>query len=136
MDMRYGIDIRGLYNSFAKFHRWDAVCSNGIFKKTGEMYDAFAYRSKEFPKGPEDPAYWQSIVGQIQKIHPIEADLVPVTSCFGGMAIYNKTSIADCFYDSIKEDCEHISSHTCAIDKHKMRMYMNPNQMIRYSHYQ
>ncbi|MBP7190592.1 MAG: glycosyltransferase, partial [Rickettsiaceae bacterium] len=29
MDMAYGIDMRGVLDSFSKFGRWDAVCSNG-----------------------------------------------------------------------------------------------------------
>ncbi len=37
--------------------------------------------------------------------------------------------------DLINEDCEHVAFHKCATDKNKMRMFLNPNQVIRYSHY-
>eukprot|EP01035_Chromulina_nebulosa_P022501 gene22501-29138_t len=107
MDFSYGIDIRGIQDSFAKIGRWDGVCSNGIFKQTGEMWDAFAFRNDEFPYNSNVDGYWQTIVHKVQKIYPVGSDLVPVQSCFGGMAIYKKSSITNCKYDSIDEQCEH-----------------------------
>lgn len=135
MDMAFGIDVRGIQDSFAKIDAWDAVCSNGIFKSTGEMWDAFAFRNAEFPHDTRVPGYWDQLLPKIQKVHSVGSDLTPVHSCFGGLAIYKKASIANCEYDSIDEDCEHIAFHKCATTKNKMRMFLNPNQVIRYSHY-
>lgn len=135
MDMAFGIDVRGIRDSFAKMDAWDAVCSNGIFKSTGEMWDAFAFRNAEFPHDTRVPGYWDQLLPKIQKVHSVGSDLTPVHSCFGGLAIYKKASIANCEYDSIDEDCEHIAFHKCATTKNKMRMFLNPNQVIRYSHY-
>jgi hypothetical protein len=136
MDMAFGIDIRGIQDSFAKIDAWDAVCSNGIFKSTGEMWDAFAFRNDEFPYDTHIPGYWDQLLPKIQKVYPVGSNLAPVHSCFGGLAIYKKASIASCEYDSVDEDCEHIAFHKCATAKNKMRMFLNPNQVIRYSHYQ
>ncbi len=138
MDMSFGIDVRGIQDSFARIDSWDGICSNGIFKNTGEMYDAFAFRNAEFPLPFPNEIYAtvNETLSKIQKIYPVGSNLVPVHSCFGGMAIYKRTGIAGCEYDSIAEDCEHVAFHQCAIIKNKMRMFMNPNQMIRYSHYQ
>lgn len=135
MDMSFGIDVRGIQDSFAKIEMWDSVCSNGIFKNTGEMWDAFAFRNNEFPHDTRVPGYWNLLLSKIQKIYPAGTNLVPVHSCFGGLAIYKRSSILGCEYDSIDEDCEHVSFHKCATAKNHMRMFLNPNQMIRYSHY-
>jgi hypothetical protein len=137
MDMSYGLDVRGIQDSFAKIDGWDGICSNGIFKNTGEMYDAFAFRNSEFPLPFPNEIYAtvNDTLSKIQKIYPVGSSLVPVYSCFGGMAIYKRASIANCEYDSINEDCEHVAFHQCAINKNRMRLFMNPNQMIRYSHY-
>lgn len=178
MDMAYGIDIRGIEDSFSKIDRWDAVCSNGVFSDMGMMYDAFSFRNNEFPWSPEDwekicskqdfkdpwfrvcqegekyskgiiyknlafriswqsvnRLYWLQIMPQLQKIYPVDLDLVPVSSCFGGMAIYKRKYIDGCKYDSIDNDCEHVVFNQCIKDKNKGRMFLNPAQMIRYSQY-
>jgi|GEM_PF-1016444 len=58
MDMSYGIDARGIEDSFSKIKSWDAVCSNGIFNAKGNMYDVFSFRNKDFPWTPKQ---WQEI---------------------------------------------------------------------------
>jgi hypothetical protein len=58
MDMSYGIDVRGVEDSFSKIKDWDAVCSNGIFNAKGKMYDVFSFRDAEFPW---TPTQWQEI---------------------------------------------------------------------------
>lgn len=178
MDMKYGIDVRAIEDSFSKINEWDAVCSNGIGNSEGKMFDSFAFRNDEFPFSPQewqencsknDPnnkwtktcdkgkeyskgiildslsfitgwqketrLYWLLIMPQIQKIYNIDAELVPVTSCFGGLAIYKRSIINDCEYDSIENDSEHIAFHQCINNKHNARMFLNPAQIIRYSHY-
>ncbi|MDF2965564.1 MAG: hypothetical protein K0Q51_952 [Rickettsiaceae bacterium] len=137
MDMSYGIDIRGLEHSFSKVNEWDAVCSNGIFNSKGQMFDMFAFRNKEFPYTPADNSekYWKEIVPKGQKVYDINLGLIPVESCFGGLAIYKRQFIKGCRYDSINRDCEHINFHQCLRDQNGGRMFMNPAQVIRYSHY-
>ena len=172
MDMSYGLDIRGIYDSFAKISRWDTICSNGIANAKGQMYDMFAFRNDEFPyssrqwqeiclnkderceKGKDysrgfihdliafrgtwqanDRLYWLLIAPQGQKVYPVKSDLIPVASCFGGMAFYKHEFIANCYYDSVDNDCEHVAFHQCLRDSHQGRMFMNPAQVIRYSQY-
>lgn len=178
MDMAYGIDIRGIEDSFSKIDRWDAVCSNGVSSNVGIMHDTFSFRNSEFPWSPEtwekicsksdlsdswfevceegrkyskgiiyenlafrnswqsvNRLYWLQIMPQLQKIYPVDLDLVPVSSCFGGMAIYKRKYIDGCKYDSIDNDCEHVVFNQCIKDKNKGRMFLNPAQMIRYSQY-
>ncbi len=135
MDMQYGVDPRAIEHSFSKIDRWEAVCSNGFFTYDGRMYDGFAFRNEEFPRGPNELGtewYWKKIVSKTQKIYPVTLDLIKATSCFGGMAIYQKDYIKGCRYDSIGEDCEHVKFNQCIIEKNGGRLYMNPAQMIRY----
>jgi len=160
MDMEKGIDIRGIEDSFSKLDKWDAVCSNGVTTMDNLMHDMFAFRNDEFPWTPSqweevykkedgtgkwsaqckkgknsaegDSIYWGNIIGQGTKKYPINSPLAPVYSCFGGMALYKRDFIKDCRYDSIDEDCEHVSFHQCLREKNQGRMVMNPNQVIRY----
>lgn len=180
-DMSHGVDVRGIFDSLAKVDQWDVVCANGIANKKGKMYDAYAFRSQEFPfspskwheiclssitdnnsyswkkicdKGDElshgvlydllafrydwrksSRLYWLKIVPQIQKIYPIDNNLVEVNSCFGGLAIYKKNILANCFYDSLSNDCEHVGFHRCLKEKNHAKIFLNPNMVIRYSHY-
>lgn len=138
MDMKYGIDFRGVEHSFSRLDQWDGVCSNGVSNQKGEMYDMFAFRNDEFPMKPsEDPSkYWNTNVPAGQKVYPINSNFVKVDSCFGGLAFYKREFIKDCYYDSIDNDCEHVPFHACMREKHKARLFMNPAQLIRYSHYQ
>ncbi len=137
MDMAYGIDIRGIEDSFSTFNPWDAVCSNGIYNQAGNMFDIYAFKNKEFTDRPSNNQfkYWFWTAYWGKKIYPIGTPLVPVDSCFGGLSFYKKEFIKACRYDSIDDDCEHLSFHQCLKDKHHGRMLMNPSQVIRYSHY-
>ena len=99
------------------------------------MWDAFAFRNEEFPLYSQTKDYWTSIVPKIQRVYKPDSELMPVYSCFGGMAFYKKESIKGCIYDSINDDCEHVIFHKCLIEKNKGKIFMNPAQIIRYSHY-
>lgn len=135
MDMKHGFDVRGLEHSFAFYDKWDAVCANGISNSRGDMYDMFAFWNDEFPIRPnDDKEYWTSTVFKGQKPYLVNSAFVPVYSCFGGLAFYKRQYSNGCKYDSIDGDCEHIPFHTC-VRKNGGKIYMNPSQIIRYSHY-
>lgn len=136
MDMSYGFDIRGIYHSFASWDDWDAMASNGVSNSIGEMYDAFAFRNKEFPWAhyQKPKIYWEKIVPKIQRVYPITSQLVSVDSAFGGLAIYKREKLKGCKYQSILGDCEHIEFHKC-LKQNGGNMFMNPAQLLRYSHY-
>lgn len=127
MDMTYKWDERGIAHSFANIEKWDAVCANGIFTRSGKMWDMFAFRNDEFPNCEGANAE----LGQ--KVYPIGSALVPVESCFNGMAFYKRKYLNNCRYLS-DDQCEHISFHKCLINNGG-KMFMNPSQVIIYSHY-
>lgn len=137
MDMPYGFDIRGIRDSFSQINRWDAICSNGVLMGD-RMYDAFAFRSKDFPHAPYDVGdheYWNVIKPKIQRVISPKHDLMPVDSCFGGLAFYKRSKIKDCSYDSIQNDCEHVAFHKCITERGNGKMFMNPAQVVRYTTY-
>jgi hypothetical protein len=41
--------------------------------------------------------------------------LVPVESCFGGLAVYSLDALREsgCTYDEATDDCEHVALHRC-----------------------
>lgn len=135
LDMLHGWDMRGLFDTFSKTQLWEAVCSNGIFTSQGNMWDMFAFRNKEFPESITHPNYWTSVVPRGQKIYQVMAGLIPVRSCFGGLAFYKKKFVEGCRYAAPEGDCEHVYFHDCLKSKHQARIFMNAAQIVRYSHY-
>jgi len=136
MDMSYGFDLRGIEHSFSQYDKWDMVCSNGISNSKGETYDMFAFRSAEFPGALYNtPNYYKNVTlkGQQQVFKPGD-DLFPIFSGFGGMAIYKREFLKDCHYESVHDDCEHVALHECMLKRHA-RIFLNPAQVIRYSHF-
>jgi hypothetical protein len=136
MDMHYGWDMRGVYNSFSQIENWDAVCANGIYTKQGHMWDSFAHRDDNYNLNnlyhDISPDYWASEIPKAQKIYTIGDKLKPVKSCFNGMAFYKRSAISNCQYDSIKGNCEHVSFHSCIINKNHAKIVMNPSMVIYY----
>ncbi len=135
MDMSYGWDMLGMYDSFAQINVWDAVCSNGIDTKAGHTYDTFAFRTEAFPEDYLHPDYYSTNVRTLRKIYPMGGPLISVYSCFGGLAFYKRKALEDCRYDDNRDDCEHVSLHECLREKNQGKIFLNPSQVIRYSHY-
>src|SRR4029079_17831800 len=86
--MPVGFSLDGIANTFS-WHDWDVVGSNGIRRHTlgGDVdfprqYDAWAYRTH----GDWTPRTSME-VNQLQFFRG--EDLVPVYSCFGGLAVYS-----------------------------------------------
>ena len=134
MDMSNGWDMRGVFDTFSKIDQWDAVCANGIWTTDGRMYDAFAFRRPGFQDSPAQNAdYAERVVPMMQNIiYPVGGALVPVTSCFNGMAFYKKKFIQECLYTSPGGDCEHVMFNEC-LHQNGARIFMNPSQIIRYA---
>ncbi len=134
MDMSFGFDDRGIFDSLSKIKEWDAVCANGISDSRGRTHDVFAFRTDEYPLAPyEMHQYWLHDALKLRKVYDPKGDLVRVRSCFGGLAIYKKKFLEGCQYDSIKKDCEHVYLHQCMREKNMASIVMNPTMVVRYS---
>lgn len=117
MDFNNGIDVRGVADSFSKISEWDVVCSNGV-RKCGIMRDLFAFKVDDIHK---------------KDIYPVRSNLVPVHSCFGGMAIYKKKFLSNCYYGNTINGCEHVDLNQCITQENNGRIMLNPAQLLRYS---
>ncbi len=118
MDMRKGIDPRGIAHSFSKIDEWDMVCVNGV--NGCETKDTFAFVSA--------PEYHK-------KSYELKPELIPVESCFGGMSVYKRSALMGCSYYSANETmCEHIGLHQCMKKENSARLFLNPLQIMRYKH--
>lgn len=80
---------------------FDCVSANGLTKR-GTYRDAFAFRSKNFPFGPEflGDYWWKYTVKKIQKIY-VSPKLIPVYSAFGGAAVYKMSAFIASEYTAL-----------------------------------
>jgi hypothetical protein len=104
-----GWDLGGIVDSFSKSKLWDVVCSHGVLLH-GIYRDTYAFRSPGIDTnhhrcGQDHGTYnitydekqeYRKVVKQSQHyIHLMmekaindNVDLVPASSCFGGLAVY------------------------------------------------
>ena len=106
-------DIEGILSSFNFEEDWDAICANGI-ASNGEHWDWYAFRDVRYPFGPElyGPEWWSSLPEWRKNVclHP-DDPFLSVISAFGGLAIYKRSSIKNCFYSgSVTPDLESLMS--------------------------
>lgn len=131
LDIPLGFSYDGIAHTFS-FDHWDVMASNGILVppfgnpiKNPMFYDAFAFRKKG-----------EQSKGNIKEINHLQfhrgEKLVPVTSAFGGLAIYRKDGImAGALYGG--NDCEHVVLHQWLHEKGFDRQFLNPSQLVLYS---
>lgn len=128
-DLKGGWSTDGIANTFGH-EDWDVVGSNGIiFKRLGRelnvpvQYDAWAFRWDDqftpLPTGVVNALQWQR--GQ---------SFVPVSSCFGGLAVYRMPALLSANYDGW--DSEHVPLHRQMRRNGFNRMFLNPSQMTVY----
>lgn len=121
---------------------WDAVCAHGIDSGM-RLYDAFAFRSAEFPLG-SDPLgagvkrYWHEYVFRVAaQRFDIAFRWVRAYSCFGGLALFHRHTLArtGCGYADPRvsvDDCEHVRLYDCLARQGHDRVWMNLNMVMRY----
>ena len=71
--------------------------------------------------------------------HPFVATsprLVPVRSCFGGMAVYSLSALraSRCEYDERGSECEHVSFHQCLEAHRPGSVLIDPASHVFYDH--
>ena len=130
-DLHRGFSYEGLANTFGH-EDWDAVGSNGILvpiegrpPPDPMFFDAWAFRSE----GDVEAQSFE-VVNRLQ-FHRGEP-LVPVWSCFGGLAVYRM----DCVLSGARyggTDCEHVVFHRELRDRGYAAQYLNPSQFVFYA---
>ena len=91
-----------LFSACTPFPLISVICTNNNFNLAAiffryprgwveRYYDAFAYRSEEFPGGPaQHPGAYFGAAGYVSNVmvgaaRGVDSPMVPVDSCFGGM---------------------------------------------------
>lgn len=78
---------------------WDGVFANGLLPD-GRFYDAYAYRGRDQPLGPESLGSWWWLHHSWLTIPP-DAPWYPVYSAFNGLAIYKRESLRGSYYSGV-----------------------------------
>jgi hypothetical protein len=130
-DMPEGFSYDGIAHTCGQ-DDWDAVGSNGVlflpygsFARTPMFFDAWAFRREG-----EDQAESFDEINRLafRRGEP----LVPVWSCFGGLAIYRMEAIrSGARYGG--GDCEHVVLHRQLRERGFGRQFLNPSQFALYT---
>jgi len=129
MDLPVGWSYDGIANSFG-WANWDAVGSYGvIFQRIRYRlnvpvhFDAWAFR--------EQGSFAPMPTGIVNRYHWLRGEpLVPVASCFGGLALYRMEAMLSARYEG--GDCEHVPFHRNMRQQGLSRIYLNPSQIVHY----
>lgn len=104
LDFKHGWSVDDVIASFNCVDEWDCIAANGVH---GDRYhyDRFAYRDEQFPLGPEllGEEFWRVRLEQPIAFAP-GAPVKQVYSAFGGIALYKKASLKDCWYSGYVTD--------------------------------
>ena len=94
-------NTKQIVKTFLRFKDRDFDCVSGCGMTKWLRYrDAYAFRSPDFPFGPEflGEYWWHTTMHQIQKRYP-RGLIIPVLSSFGGAAIYKANAYVSSVYD-------------------------------------
>ena len=119
-------NVNDIIKTFERFKNESFDCVSGCgMTKWLKYRDAYAFRSKEFPYGPEflGDYWWNTTVHQIQKRYPKDL-IIPVFSAFGGAAIYKTDAYLSSSYNCYCDDeflqrHEKIDKSNASIDQKK-----------------
>jgi len=130
-DLPEGFSYDGVANTFGQ-NDWDMVGSNGLlfhsygsYSRAPMFFDAWAFR-----RPGETQVQPYEVLNRLSFQRGEE--LVPVWSCFGGIAIYRM----ECFRGGVLyggDDCEHAVLHRRLRQQGYDRQFLNPSQMVLYS---
>lgn len=107
---------------------FDLICANGVIEE-GQFRDTLPLVSyepefRDVPRG----GVW------VHNMHEIRDGIsfIPVETCFGGLGIYNFSTLMDssCRYHPETGVCEHLSLHRCMKENGLNRMFINPVMVV------
>jgi hypothetical protein len=115
----------GLANTFGHAD-WDVVASLGLCRWKGRdiFYDCWAFRAVDHPLPHID------VVPVKAMVFPRGTPLIPVLSCFGGLAVYRMEAYRAADYDGT--DCEHVALHNKMRLAGFGRIFLNPSMIALY----
>lgn len=130
--------IAEMIESIKKSDEWDAIFANGIFANQHYYYDRYAFRSAQYPFGPEllGEFYWDEALSSWFRYYDHES-WIPVFSAFGGFAIYKTSVILQFSYsgtvtDALSEYYQVIASRIPSTSHH-LNYYLKKNNILSWS---
>lgn len=128
-DLAGGWSYDGIADTFGH-DEWDGVGTNGlIYRRSGLcpnallQYDAWAFR----PRGSDAPLDCRTV--NHLRMHRGEP-LLPVNSCFGGLAVYRMPAFLSGQYAG--GDTEHMPFHRSLREAGFTKLFLNPSQIAVY----
>lgn len=107
-------------------------------RKRGHMeYDCWQHYFRDVQRGIDPTTAHYEHIAKYQAPYKLTKGLIPVTSAFGGAAIYKMDRLLsipqESFpqYEGLTEDkrgetCEHVAFHDALVRLHKFRIFINP----------
>lgn len=129
-DLLGGWSYHGLLNSIGQPLSWDIVGSNSIYYVEHDkqwhrlFYDSWAFRPLNHPTELSDNEANLFVFNKGES-------LIPVNSCFGGLAIYKPHFIWENI-NYTEEDCDHPTLHN-ALRGIGYDIFLNPSQITVYN---
>lgn len=142
IDMQGPWSLNGIMNSIGH-DDWDAICAYGLMTLIGSwgtilmMYDALAYVGQhdetQATMSPFDLMRHYLRINFWDTFGINECTgLVPVKSCFGGIALYKMEALHNAWYGG--GICEHITLHEQMAHNGHGKIFMNPALIILSGH--
>ncbi len=97
LDFAQGWNPQSILQSFEIDEQWDCIAAHGT-KGRNIHYDRYAFRDEQYPLGPEliGEDFWYDVSKPVY-LAP-NSGLKKVYSAFGGLAIYQRAALKDCWY--------------------------------------
>jgi len=156
--------LASLHRAQERNTKWNAICFYGTFGSKLHNYDMLAFRpSKDTPIPEPAKAFkpnwgyseWATVFsaeeiyngrvsgdylhyGMVLFNFHQHTEFIPVSSCFGGLTIYNLKGLksSNCTYSEQYADCEHVSLHDCINDKlGQGTIFIDPQSHVIYDSY-
>ena len=143
-DFAYGWQPEIVSSCFVE-SAWGACCANGVAGVAPYFYhwDMYALRTRKWPigynamrdvYGHKDGQPVTDMMAQ-GLLYDAGDTWEQATSCFGGLAIYDRKAISGCSYSGRDRtgavDCEHVHFNEC-IRANNHTLFINPAAFIRY----
>jgi hypothetical protein len=133
LDLVGGISYDGIAHTMGNINlEWDFMGSNGKNSMRGGLryWDTFPHREIDNDDLSISRHHMLSLGRKLSSLRRGES-LLPVNSCFGGMAVYKMNSIQDSQYTG--ETSEHVEFNKSIVERGG-KGFVNPSQIILYNY--
>lgn len=134
MDLRGGISINGVLNSFGYAPWWNVITSNGLDISGFGFYDLACYFGKNFDEESylieqrEGAEFANMKKGAVRPSFKRGEIPVKIAAGFGGLAFYRREVFVQSCYSA--ELCDHASFLKTLAEKGYSRVFLNPSMIV------